>query len=92
MHFCTGSARHASAYLSASSSGRLVRTGRSQIPATFFGHNHPRSSIPRCYGNYTCPLLENFVPRWDQRVSIWQIPQVSSSRPGRTNTVNSIEC
>lgn len=46
MHFCTGSARHASAYLSASSSGRLVRTGRSQIPATFFGHNHPRSSIP----------------------------------------------
>lgn len=70
MHFCTGSAQHASAY-SVSIKQRAIGQNRPLADSgDFFGHNHPRSSIPRCYGNYTCPLLENFVPRWDQRVSI----------------------
>jgi hypothetical protein len=29
--------------------------------------------IPRCYGNYTCRLLENFVPRCDQWIPLSQI-------------------
>jgi hypothetical protein len=51
MHFCTGSARHASAYSVASSSWRLVTTGL-QILATFLDTTTPQQYSPLLWKLY----------------------------------------
>jgi hypothetical protein len=51
------------------------------LALTYEWQRDGRSSIPRCHGNYTCRLLEKFVPRCDQWVPLSQI----SSNKARRN-------
>ena len=59
--------------------GKAVRSCLLPVAAQCdaFGGQHHRGSIPRRYGNHTCRLLEDFVPRCDQWASLSEIHRVT---------------